>query len=205
MALVNRVALVTRVKNILLQPNAEWAVINGEFTDTATLYKSYIVPLAAIGPVCFAIGISVFGQHLPFGLGTIRYSITTALTVAAVRYALSLIGVFLFALIIDALAPSFGGQKNQVQALKVSAYSSTAQWVVGVVGLFPNVGILALLGLYSLYLLWAGLPVCMKSPKEKATAYTIVAILVAIVIYIVLGAIAAIFMPSGYGLGGVRT
>ncbi|OLC06910.1 MAG: hypothetical protein AUH42_04540 [Gemmatimonadetes bacterium 13_1_40CM_70_11] len=198
-------ALVDRVKKILLQPNAEWAVINAELTNSATLYKSYIIPLAAIGPVCYAVGISVFGLHLPFGFGTIRYSITTALTQAVVRYALSLLGVFLFALIIDALAPSFGGQKNQVQALKVSAYSSTAAWVVGVVGIFPNVGILAILGLYSLYLLWAGLPVCMKSPKEKATAYTIVVILVGIVLYFVIGAVAAIFMPSAYSMGGLRT
>jgi len=42
--------LVDRVKNILLQPNAEWAVINTELTNTATLYKTYIIPLAAIGP-----------------------------------------------------------------------------------------------------------------------------------------------------------
>ncbi len=197
--------LVDRVKNILLQPNAEWAVINTELTNTATLYKTYIIPLAAIGPVCYAIGISVFGLHLPFGLGTIRYSITTALTQAVVRYVLNLCTVFIFALIIDALAPSFGGQKNQVQALKVSAYSSTAAWVVGVVGLFPAIGILQLLGLYSLYLLWAGLPVCMKSPKEKTTAYTIVAILVAIVLYVVISAIATILMPSAYSMGGVRT
>src|SRR5713101_1801708 len=103
MALVNRVALVDRVKKILLQPNAEWAVINGELTNTATLYKTYIIPLAAIGPVCYAIGISVFGMHLPFGFGTLRYSITTALTQAVVQYAQNIVFVFLLALIIDAL------------------------------------------------------------------------------------------------------
>src|SRR3989442_1557869 len=125
----NAMALVDGVKKILLQPNAEWAVINAELTNPATLYKTYIIPLAAIGPVCFAIGISVFGLHLPFGLGTIRYSVTTALTQAVVQYAQNIVFVFLLALIIDALAPSFGGQRNQVQALKVSAYSCTAFWV----------------------------------------------------------------------------
>ncbi len=198
-------ALVDRVKNILLQPNAEWAVIGSELTDTATLYKTYIIPLAAIGPVCFAIGISLFGMHLPFGLGTIRYSITTALTQAVVRYLLNLCTVFILALIIDALAPSFGGQKNQVQALKVSAYSWTAVWVIGVVELFPNIGILGIFGLYSAYLLWAGLPVCMKSPKDKATPYAIVVILVAIVLYFVIGVIAALLLPSAYSMSGLRT
>src|SRR5713226_3406041 len=200
----NVMALVDRVKNILLQPNAEWAAIASELTNMGTLYRSYIIPLAAIAPICGAIGWSVFGISLPF-TGSVRLPLTTALTNAAIMYALALAGVFLFAVIIDALAPSFGGQKNQVQALKVAAYSSTAAWVVGVVGLFPNVGLLAILGLYSLYLLWAGLPVCMKSPKEKATAYTIVVILVGIVLYFVIGAVAAVFMPSAYSMGGLRT
>lgn len=198
-------ALVDRVKAILLKPNEEWAVIDKEFTDTATLYKTYILPLAAIGPVCYAIGISVFGLRLPFGFGTIQLPFTTAVIQAVIRYCLSLVGVFVFALIVDALAPSFGGTKNQVQALKVVAYSSTASWVVGVFSLFPSIGVLQILGLYSLYLLYAGLPVCMKSPKDKAVAYTIVAILVAIVLYFVIGAVAAIFMPSYSGMGGMRT
>ena len=44
-------ALVDRVKNILLTPREEWQVIDAEPTTPAELYKEYIIPLAAIGPV----------------------------------------------------------------------------------------------------------------------------------------------------------
>jgi len=204
MALVNRVALVSRVKRILLQPNDEWAVIDTELMNTATLYKTYIIPLAAIAPVCGAIGWTVFGVSLPF-TGTIRLPLTTALTNAAIGYALALVGVFVFALIIDALAPSFSGQRNQVQALKVAAYSFTASWVGGVFTLVPALSIIALLGsLYSLYLLYAGLSPLMKAPKNKAVPYAIVVILVGIVLFVLLGAVRMAFLPSMAGLGGFR-
>jgi hypothetical protein len=195
-------ALVDRVKKILLQPNDEWAVIASELSDTGTLYRTYIIPLAAIAPVCGAIGWSLFGISLPF-TGAVRLPVTTALTNAAIMYGLALVGVFLFAVIIDALAPSFGGQKNQVQALKVAAYASTASWVGGVFTLVPALSIIALVSsLYSLYLLYAGLSPLMKSPRDKAVPYAIVIILVGIVLFVVLAAVRRAFLPSMADLGG---
>jgi Yip1-like protein len=189
-------ALVDRVKNLLLKPNDEWAVIEKELTDTATLYRTWIIPLAAITPICSAIGWTVFGLSIPFA-GSVRMPLTTALTNAAIGYVLALIMVFVFALIIDGLAPTFGGTKNQVQALKVAAYASTASWVGGVFTLIPALGIISLIfSCYSLYLLYAGLSPLMKSPKDKAMPYTIVVILVGIVLAVVAVAIQRAVLPS---------
>src|SRR5204863_9309534 len=121
-------ALVDRVKKILLTPAAEWQVIDGEATTPRALYAGYIVPLAAIGPIAQVIGYSVFGFGMPFTGRVWHVPIGTALSGAVVRYVLSLIAVYLLALIIDALAPTFDGTKSQIQALKVAAYSSTASW-----------------------------------------------------------------------------
>ena len=41
-------ALVDRVKNILLSPRTEWPVIDAEPATVASLYTGYIMPLAAI-------------------------------------------------------------------------------------------------------------------------------------------------------------
>jgi Yip1-like protein len=192
----NAMALVDRVKNMLLKPNDEWAVIEKELTDTGTLYRTYIIPLAAITPICSAIGWAVFGLSIPFA-GSVRLPITTALTSGAIEYVLTLIFVFIFALIIDGLAPTFGGTKNQVQALKVAAYASTASWVGGVFTLIPALSIISLIfSCYSLYLLYAGLSPLMKSPKDKAMPYTIVVILVGIVLAVVAVALRKAFLPS---------
>ncbi len=152
----------------------------------------YIAPLAAIGPVATAIGWAVFGMSLPL-MGSYRLPIAGVIKFAVVQYVIALAGVFILALIIDGLAPTFKGQKNQIQALKVAAYSSTAFWVVGIVGLVPALSILSVLGLYSLYLLYLGLPALMRSPKEKAMGYTAVVIIAAVVLNIILFAIATRF------------
>jgi hypothetical protein len=116
---------------------------------------------------------------------------------ALVLYCFSLVAVFIVALIVDALAPSFGGTKNQVQALKVVAYSYTASWVGGLLSLIPQISIIGgIFGIYSLYLLFLGLPVLMKSPADKALGYTVVVIICAVVITAIL-----FFAVGALGLG----
>jgi hypothetical protein len=189
--------LVDRVKQILLSPKSEWDVIDAEQTTPADLYTHYIMPLAAIGPVAHLIGSTVFGIPIPF-VGTYRVPIGSAITQAIVSYVLSLAGIYVLALIIDALAPTFGGQRSQIQALKLAAYSSTASWLAAIFGLVPALSPLALLGLYSLYLLYLGLPVLMKAPRDKAVGYIGVVIITAIVLAMVIGAVGAMFktMPG---------
>jgi hypothetical protein len=195
-------ALVDRVKGILLTPATEWQVIEEETTTVGALYAGYIAPLAAIGPIAQVIGYSVFGIRVPFSSTVMRVPIATALTGAVVRYVLMLVAVYVLALVIDALAPTFGGTKSQIQALKLAAYSSTAGWVVGIFALIPALQVLGILGLYSLYLLYLGLPVLMKSPTEKALGYTAVVIIAAIVLFMIIGVVAARFMVMPMGMMG---
>ena len=181
--------LTERAKNILLQPAQEWSVIDQELGSAAELYKSYIVPLAAIGPVASIIGLSIFGIG-----GSYRVPLTSAIGHAVTTYVFALIGTYVLALIIDALAPTFLGTKNNFQALKVAAYSSTAAWLAGIFNLLPSLAMLHILGLYSLYLLYLGLPILMKAPQEKSLPYTIVVIIAAIVIFGVIGALGSCFL-----------
>ncbi len=191
--------LVDRVKRILLSPQPEWQVIDGEVTSPGALYTGYIVPLAAIGPLASVIGYSVFGIRVPFSGTVYRVPLGSAITSAVVSYVLTLVGVYVLALIIDALAPTFGGTKSPIQALKVAAYSSTAGWVAGIFALVPGLRMLGILGLYGLYLLYLGLPVLMKAPAERAAGYTALVVVAAIVLFVVIGVVGSRFMAMPVG------
>jgi hypothetical protein len=184
---------VNRIKGVLVSPRLEWAVISEEATTIPDLYKSYVVILAAIGPIASIIGLSIIGVSLPF-VGSIRIPITTAVTSAVVNYVLTLGGVYLLSLIIDGLAPTFGGEKSMNQAFKVAVYSSVPGWLVGIFTILPALSVLGLLGLYGLYLLFVGLPVLMKSPQEKSLVYTITVVVAAIIIFVVIGMISHSFV-----------
>jgi hypothetical protein len=185
------VNLADRVKSILLTPRSEWRVIDAEPATVGSLYTTYILPLGAIPAVATLIGFSLVGTsilgssfRIPFGSG-IEWAVS--------QYVSTLVGVFILALIIDALAPTFGGTQNRVQALKVAAYSMTAVWLCGIFYLLPSLAPLGILGLYSLFLLFLGLPVLMKAPEDKALGYTIVSCIAAIVIFVIMRTITARF------------
>ncbi|HZZ87435.1 MAG TPA: Yip1 family protein [Caulobacteraceae bacterium] len=173
--------LVARVQNILMKPAAEWDVIDGEPATVGSLFTGYACILAAIPAVATLIQYTLF-LHNPI----------VGVVAAVLGYVVSLVAVFIMALIIDALAPSFGAQKNQVQALKLTVYSYTASWVAGILNIVPVLGILAALaGLYGLYIMYLGLPKLMKSPPDKTVGYFVVSIVVAIVVNVVISMIVA--------------
>jgi len=177
--------LIERVQNILLKPATEWDAIEAEPASIQGLYVGYACILAAIPAVASLLGALLISHWL----------IVPALISAVVSYGLALVGVFVIAFIINVLAPSFGAQSNQIQALKLVIYSNTASWVAGVFLIIPFVGglLAGLGGLYSLYLMYLGLPKLMKSPADKTVGYFIVSLVVAIVFYVVVGIILGIF------------
>ncbi|HBB15923.1 MAG TPA: YIP1 family protein, partial [Syntrophus sp. (in: bacteria)] len=176
-----------------LQPKIEWGVIAAETTTTTELYRNYIMPLAAIGPVASIIGMSIIGISMPFS-GTFRMPITSSVGSAVVQYVFGLIGVYILALIIDLLAPKFTGEKNLNQALKLAAYSYTAGWLSGIFIAIPALSVLMITGLYSLYLLYTGIPILMKAPKDKSLGYTVAVVIAAIIIFMFIGWISRAFI-----------
>lgn len=189
--------LVDRAKDILMKPKEEWAVIDGEPATIGGLYTGYIMILAAIGPLAGLIGAQLFGYS---ALGfTYRPPLGSSIAMAVLSYVLSLVSVYVLALIIDALAPTFNGTKNQVQAFKAAAYSMTAAWIAGIFGIIPALAILGILGLYSLYLLYLGLPRLMRVSEDKAVGYTVVVIVAAIVLWFIVGMIVAQLTVSMFG------
>jgi hypothetical protein len=194
--------IIARAKSILLTPRTEWPVIAAEPETIGGLYTGYIIILAAIPAIIRFLSSTLIGVSVPF-LGSFRVPITVGLTSAVLSYVLALVGIFIMALIVDALAPSFGGEKNRVQALKTVAYTYTASCVAAIIGIIPGLGLLAALAglIYGIYLLNMGLPFTMKCPPDKSIGYTAVTIIVAIVVFLVLGMIVRAMGGLGMGYG----
>ena len=196
--------LLQRIQDILLKPKDTWPVIDRESASVAGLYTNYLMILAAIPAICGFIGLSIIGIGA-MGVN-IRVPFFSGLVNMVVGYVLSLVAVFVLALIVDALAPTFKGRKDSISALKLVVFASTAGMLGGLFNLIPMLGILGLLAaIYSIYLIYLGLPVLMKCPPDKALGYTAVVIVCGIVMGIVISALAALTLPSpGFGgMGGL--
>jgi hypothetical protein len=191
--------IVTRVQNILLKPQTEWGAIESETVDVPKLYTGYVLPLVAIAAVCGFVGMSVFGVSA-FGV-SYRVPMVTGVVSAVLQVVLGLVGVYVLAMITNALAPNFGSQQNIGQAHKLAAYGSTASFLAGVFAIFPPLAILGILGLYSLALIYIGLPILMKTPEDKRIGYFATIIVVAIVVWLIIGVVAgAVQATMGAGM-----
>jgi hypothetical protein len=194
--------LVARVKAILMSPRTEWPLIAAEPTTVADLYKNYIAILAAIPVIAgfikgSLIGYGAFGIHY-------RTPIGAGIASAIISYVLGLVLVYVVALIVEALAPTFGAQKDRLQALKTVAYAYTASWVAGIALIIPGIGwLVAIAGaIYGIYLLYLGLPFTMKAPQEKAGGYTAVTVIITIVLGWIVGLIVAGVAGTGAMMAG---
>jgi Yip1 domain len=199
--------MIDRIKNICLTPKTEWLVVADEHPQTTTLITGYVLPLAAIGAVAGFISSSLIGTTIPFLGGTFRTPILAGIGLAVFMLVMAVVGVFILSLIINALAPSFGGEKNNAQALKVAVYSYTPAWIAGIFQILPWVGgLLAIVvSLYAIYLLYTGLPALMKSPPDKSIGYTVVVIICAIVISILISVVAGFLFSAGSLATGAMT
>ncbi len=162
---------VARVKAIVVTPQSEWPAVARESGDGPCI--RYLAILALIPTLARFVGGWQIGGYTPF---------LPALGGAAAAYVLNFAVVYAVALVVDRLAPRFGGQRSFSNALRLTVYSFTPVWLAGVFLLVPGASFLVLLGLYGFYLTWTGLPVLMKAPEGRSLAYAFAIAICAIVL-----------------------
>lgn len=174
--------IVARAKGLLMDPVKEWGIIAAEPLETATLFKSYVMPLLGLSAVAGLIGTTLMGGG---SLGLVGSTV--------VGFLLALVGIFVLAKIVEVLAPRFGGPVDPAAALKLAAYAPTASWVGGACMVIPFIGWIPALagGLYSLFLFYIGTPTVMRIPRERVMGFAISVVLVAVLVNILIGAVVA--------------
>jgi hypothetical protein len=187
--------IIDRIKNILLTPSTEWPVIAGEPDSISGIYKRYLIVLYGISAVASLITMLVMGIG---GLGIyIKVPFASALSIAVMQFVFPLIMIYVLAMIANALAPTFGGQKDMLRAFKLVAYAFTASVIGSALANLPLLGFLVFIGaIYSLYLLYQGLPVMMQHPNERNVPYFLVLLVCGILSGIVMAFITSALTPT---------
>jgi len=175
--------LLQRLKGILLTPEAEWPLIEQEPGTPGFLFPNYVAYLAVIPPIARLIGISIIGVAMPTGI--YRVPLFSGLLAAVIAYLMSFVVVYLIAIIVDQLAPRFGGVKDFPSALKATVYSFTPYWIAGILHLAAGLRFVAyVVALFGVYLAWLGLPRLMRVKRGEAMGYVAISVGCAIVIVV---------------------
>jgi hypothetical protein len=179
--------IIERVKNMIITPKTEWEKISGEEQSLSVVITSYVVPLALAGAVCTFVGYGFIG--IDYGFFRMK-GIEWGLKMAIIQIISAVIGVLITAFVVDALAPSFGSEKNINKSAQLVAYGYTPAFIGALVSILPAIALIgSLFGLYGIYLMYLGLGPLKKTPEDKKVIYLVITIIVLILVYFLLGLI----------------
>lgn len=181
-----------KIRNIILNPKEVWPKLREERTSLATLY-GYAIALAAVPTAAKLIGINMIGSpmmEITLGSFTVSYFWSVVFS-----YLLSLVGIKIISLIVDALAPRFESERNIINATRLVVYSWVPYWMAGILYLIPYLSFVVLAAsFYSVYVFAIGLPVMMGTPREKAFTYILAVIVLSTLVFFVMGATAGLIL-----------
>jgi hypothetical protein len=188
--------LLGRVKGMLFAPSAEWMAIATEGTSTPRLLASFILPLAILDALVAFIHVSIVGTTEPWS-GAVRVPFSGGVITALLVLGCGLLGIFMVAVIINALAPFFGAVGNRRLAAAVAAYASTPIWLATVFVPFPTLWppLQLLAVIYHTRLLYLGLRLLMNAARDRVLGYATTVVLCTILLEIV-------FTMASTALGG---
>jgi hypothetical protein len=186
--------ITARAKRIILTPKAEWAAIEAEPMTVKDIYVNYVLILAAVPAVANFIGSWLFGYargsdgvvHLTFFGGLLR---------GLLQYGVSLPMIYLVAMAISRLAPSFEGKSDDLRALKLVAFSYTPVWLAEIFGMIPGLRWLDVLGLYAIYVFYVGVARMTRSKEEYSDVFTAAGLALGLAAAFVHGMVVHILAP----------
>jgi hypothetical protein len=161
------VKLVDRAIDICIKPRATFLDIEREKWGFTALYRDYLLWLAAL-PVLVKLVVAVFGRQAVASAGR---SLAAHLAAAFLDYVCLLAGVYALALAINAMAPAFGGERDEDRALRLCTYGLTPSFLADAIGALPGLAWSSVLSLYAIVLVTIGLPRLMRCDEDRALAY----------------------------------
>ncbi len=195
----------SNAKDVLMTQNAEWTRVMSDENDKQSLIRYGMVLITIAYAIVFVLSL-VFTSGMG---GFVAFSTTYVITMVVVQFVLGILSLYFIPMILAALAPSFGGKNDSLNALKLFVFAETPAWISTAVSRIPILGwLIAIAGaIYAIYLFWNHVDEAMSIPADKKVGYVIVSVVVLAVIFFVIGAIgtgiAAMVSPvSVFHVGG---
>lgn len=191
---------ISNAKSIVFNQDAEWSRMMAEESERQSLIR-YGITLTIVAYVLLFALTFLFSMAIST---IVPFSAMHMMTSVIVQFALAVASIYIVPQILAALAPSFGGENNSLNALKLYVFASTPIWLGSAVAVIPVLGwLVAFAGLlFGAYLFWKHFEQAMSIPTDKKIPYLIVSVIILAVVYFVIGGIgsmvANMVSPVGY-------
>ncbi len=187
---------------ILTHPDKEWESIREDHESASRLYISHVLLLAMIPAVSAYYGTTEVGWRIGDG-DVVKLTQGSAAQLCVLFYGAMLCGIYLIGRFIDFFSMTYGVDGSEHNGVVLAAYTATPVFLIGVIAVYPVVWVNMIAGViavcWSVYLLYEGLPILMKVPKEKGFIFASSVLTVGLVMLVGLLAISVIIWSVGLG------
>ncbi|WP_160152809.1 Yip1 family protein [Microbulbifer sp. ALW1] len=197
--------LLSHTIGIFTNPDKEWRAIRADKHSFVQVFLSHVPILALIPCVAGYIGVTHFGFEL--GGHVAKLTPKSAGYLAVVTYIALLVGIYLVGEFINWMAKAYGVEGDEptrhYEGTALAVFITTPVLLAGIVMLYPHlwlvVTVMGLAGLYSVYLLYEGIPILMNMSKERAFLYASAVLTVGLVMMVTVMICSVIIWTMGVG------
>ncbi len=158
--------IINRIKNIIIQPQKAWVVIDRDKSSFNTVIKRYALPLIIL---------SSLAEFVNVGLMQKGFFLIDGFLYAIINFASYYLGMYLTAITVSYIAPSFLAINDKDTCFKLIIYSTTPIYLISTVtNLFISLVILNIIYIYPIYLLWLGLGTLLKTPEKTKMGFIVI-------------------------------
>jgi hypothetical protein len=169
---------------MIVSPAREWRIIGQERGSAKAIFFRYVFPMSLIPAVSSFIGYNFVGANgLLFRVSGLYWGTAMAVDSFITSLTVYWLGFFF----VDLMAPAFGARRESGRSAQLVAYAYTPAWLAGIFYLLPMLQELVVLGLYSVYLFYLGIPFLKPMPDDQRIAFTMSSAIVLIIIRFVMG------------------
>ena len=193
--------LLKHLPGLFLKPEQQWHEIRRSTVSTQNVYLTLVLLLGAIAPVCGYIGTTMVGWSVGDG-PVIKLTTASAIKISLVFYLAILIAVYAIGRMIHWMGDTYGFTREVARCIELAAFAAAPLMLVGVFLLMSNLWVIYLLGLpaliYSVYLLYSGVPIMLDISKEKG--FLLSSAVLAVGLVTLVGLLAATVILWGMGI-----
>ncbi|MBB1440518.1 YIP1 family protein [Shewanella sp. SG41-4] len=193
--------VLNHLMGLYTHPKQEWHTIEKNH-EALKSSLSHVLLIALIPTICAYFATAHIGWHP--GAGELLFLTSkSALFMSVGMYFGLIIGVMVLAYLAFWMGKTFDADPTYTQALELASYTATPLFMVGLAALYPVLWFIMIVGLiglsYSVYLLYAGVPIIMNIPEEKGFIYASSVVTAGLVLLVALMAGSVILWSIGFG------
>lgn len=199
------VRLLSHTIGILTNPEKEWKAIRADRHSFFQVFVTHVPFLALIPTVAGYFGVTRVGFEVGGHLA--KLTPESAAVLSIVTYFALLVGVYCLGEFINWMARSYGVEGDEptrhYEGTALAVFITTPIFLASIVVLFPHpwltMAAVGIAGMYSIYLVFAGIPILMKMNKERAFLYACAVLTVALVMMVTVLITSVILWSVGIG------